>query len=497
MGKSTGVTQPMINEPLLFDIGSEGRTAVPFPEPQTTETKLRESLPASTIRGPIEGFPELSQPDLVRHYTRISHMNYGVDTGLYPLGSCTMKYNPKVNEDTAALPGFALAHPLQPEGLSQGALSLMYHLERYLAEITGMDRVTLQPAAGAHGELTAMMMIRAYFEDRGEKRNKVIIPDTAHGTNPASVSMCGFTTVPVKSGPSGFLEIKSVKDLMDEDVASIMITNPNTLGIFECNAGKISDIVHEKGGLVYCDGANLNALMGIVRFGDIGCDLAHMNLHKTFSTPHGGGGPGSGPLAVKEQLAPYLPVPVVLKDGETYRLNYDLPKSIGKVRSFYGNFLICVRAYAYILSMGGNGLRRASTTAVVNANYLKSKLRKYYHLPYDAPCLHECVFSDKHQRRNDITALDIAKRLIDYGYHPPTIYFPLVVDGALLIEPTETESRQTLDQFIEAMIAIAEESEYSPELLHSAPMKSKITRVDEVSAARNPVLRWNPHDGTD
>jgi glycine dehydrogenase subunit 2 len=424
-------------------------------------------------------------------------MNYGVDTGFYPLGSCTMKYNPKVNEEVAALAGFALAHPLQPQGLSQGALSLMYCLERYLAEITGMDHVTLQPAAGAHGELTAMMMIHAYFADRGEKRSKVIIPDTAHGTNPASVNMCGFTTVPLKSGPFGYIETKAIRDLMDEDVAAIMITNPNTLGIFECNAGDISEIVHGKGGLVYCDGANLNALMGIVRFGDMGSDLAHVNLHKTFSTPHGGGGPGSGPLAVKDKLAPYLPIPIVVKEGETYRLSEDVSRTIGKVKGFYGNFLICVRAYAYILAMGGAGLKRASVTAAVNANYIKSKLKKYYHLPYETPCLHECVFTDKRQQSNHVTVLDIAKRLIDYGFHPPTIYFPLVVNGALMIEPTETESRRTLDQFIEAMIVIAEEAELSPELLRRAPVKSIITRVDEVLAARNPVLRWNPHDGID
>jgi glycine dehydrogenase subunit 2 len=402
-----------------------------------------------------------------------------------------MKYNPKVNEDVAALAGFALAHPRQPQELSQGALSLMYRLERYLAEIAGMDRVTLQPAAGAHGELTAMMMIRAYFADRGEKRSKVIIPDTAHGTNPASVNMCGFTTVPVNSGPSGYLEPEAIQELMDENVAAIMITNPNTLGIFECNAVEISEIVHGKGGLVYCDGANLNALMGIVRFGDMGCDLAHVNLHKTFSTPHGGGGPGSGPLAVKEKLAPYLPVPIVAKEGETYRLSDDVSRTIGKVKSLYGNFLICVRAYAYILAMGGAGLKRASVTAVLNANYLKSKLKKHYHLPYETPCLHECVFTDKRQQRTHVTALDIAKRIIDYGFHPPTIYFPLTVQGALMIEPTETESRRTLDQFIEAMSAIAEEAELSPELLHRAPVNSPITRVDEVAAARNPVVKWS------
>ena len=321
MEGSVGTTHLVIDEPLLFDIGSEGRSAVRFAETKTDEKKLKESFPAAMIREPIEDFPEISQPELVRHYTRLSQWNYGVDTGLYPLGSCTMKYNPKVNEEAAALPGFALAHPHQPEVLSQGALRLMHHLEGYLAEITGMDRVTLQPSAGAHGELTAMMIIRAYFMDRGERRTRVIIPDTAHGTNPASVSMCGFEAVPVKSGPCGLLEPEAVRALMNEDVAAIMITNPNTLGIFECNAKEIAEIVHDRGGLVYFDGANLNALMGIVRFGDIGCDLAHMNLHKTFSTPHGGGGPGAGPLAVKGQLVPYLPVPMVEREGGNYWLN--------------------------------------------------------------------------------------------------------------------------------------------------------------------------------
>ena len=489
--KSVGTTHLVSEEPLLFDIGSDGRTGVHFPDVKTDEKSLKRSLPASMIRESVEGFPEISQPELVRHFTRLSQWNYGVDSGMYPLGSCTMKYNPKVNETVAALPGFAQAHPQQPEALSQGALRLMHQLEACLSEITGMDRVTLQPSAGAHGELTAMMMIRAYFKDRGEKRSKVIIPDTAHGTNPASVSMCGFTAVSVKSGPCGLLEPEAVREVMNEDVAAIMITNPNTLGIFECNAGEIAGIVHDSGGLVYFDGANLNALMGIVRFGDIGCDLAHMNLHKTFSTPHGGGGPGAGPLAVQESLVPFLPVPLVEKEGEVFRLDYDLPRSIGKVRSFYGNFLVCVRAYAYILAMGGAGLKRASVTAVANANYIRSKLLKYFHLPYETPSLHECVFNDKIQhQQHGVTTLDIAKRLIDYGIHPPTIYFPLVVDGALMIEPTETESRQTLDQFIEAMKAIAEEAASSPELLKQAPTRTRITRVDEVAAARKPILRW-------
>jgi glycine dehydrogenase subunit 2 len=497
MENQQGTTHLAIEEPLLFETGSEGRTAVPFPAPVTGERGLRESLPPSSIRGPIEGFPELSQPEVVRHFTRISQWNYGVDTGFYPLGSCTMKYNPKVNEAAAGLSGFAYSHPHQPERLSQGSLALMHRLEGYLSEVTGMDRVTLQPAAGAQGELTAMMMIRAYFTDRKKRRSRVIVPDTAHGTNPASVSMCGFTALPVASGPHGLLETKAVAELMDEDVAAIMITNPNTLGIFESNMADIAEIVHDKGGLVYCDGANLNALMGVVRFGDMGCDLAHMNLHKTFSTPHGGGGPGAGPLAVKKPLVPYLPVPTVEMEGEGYRLDYGHPKSIGKVRSFFGNFLILVRAYSYILALGGNGLERASVAAVVNANYLRAKLTDHYNLPYETPCLHECVFNDRLQQKHGVSTLDIAKRLMDYGFHPPTIYFPLVVDGALMIEPTESESRQSLDRFIAAMASIAREAETEPALLHEAPVKTRTTRVDEVAAARKPVLRWtSPIDPT-
>jgi glycine dehydrogenase subunit 2 len=491
MEKPLGIPNLSFDEPLIFELGSEGRTAITWPDNEISESDLSSSLPPGVIRDSIEDFPQVSQVELVRHFTRISQWNYGVDSGLYPLGSCTMKYNPKVNEDAARLEGFSYTHPLQPEQLSQGALTVLYELERWLCAITGMDGATLQPAAGAHGELTGMMIIKAYFTAKGEKRTKIIIPDTAHGTNPSSVSMCGFNVIPVKSGRYGLLETADVARLMDEEVAAIMVTNPNTLGIFECNIRKISEIVHGNGGLVYCDGANLNALMGRVRFGDIGVDLVHMNLHKTFSTPHGGGGPGAGPLAVKQQLAPYLPVPVVEKKNGEYSFNYDLPKSIGKVRSLYGNFLICVRAYAYILSMGAEGLKRASTTAVVNSNYIRAALKSHYHLPFETPCLHECVFTDKRQQKHGITTLDIAKRLIDYGFHPPTIYFPLVVHGALMIEPTETESKHSLDQFIAAMVRIAEEAEKNPHVLREAPGKSKITRVDEVTAARKPVLKWN------
>ena len=457
---------------------------------------------------------------------RISQWNYGVDTGMYPLGSCTMKYNPKVNEDIARLPGFARTHPYQPEGLSQGALQLMYELERYLAEISGMDSVTLQPAAGAQGELCGMLMMAAYFSKTGKPRRKVIIPDTAHGTNPASVTLAGLTAVPVKTGHEGILTPDAVMAVMDEDTAGIMITNPNTLGLFERHIKEISDIVHKKGGFVYCDGANMNALLGIARLGDMGVDVVHMNLHKTFSTPHGGGGPGAGPVGVKKELEPFLPIPRIVKkninpvtfphphptpplegegskeaplpqgedEGEggsscIYKFIYDSPDSIGRLRAFYGNFGVLVRAYAYIRAMGPEGLRKAGEMAVLNANYVKEGLKSHYHLPYNQPCMHECVFSDKLQLEKGFNTLDIAKRLMDYGFHPPTVYFPLVVHDAIMIEPTESEDKAGLDGFIDAMKRIAEEE---PELVRSAPHKTRVGRLDEAKAARKPVLRWRP-----
>jgi glycine dehydrogenase subunit 2 len=403
-----------------------------------------------------------------------------------------MKYNPKVNEDVARLPGFAGAHPYLPEELSQGALQMMFELERYLAEVSGMDAVTLQPAAGAQGELTGMLMIRAYLAAQGNPRQKVLVPDTAHGTNPASSSLCGYQVVQVKSNEHGILFPENIAEKMDDEVAALMITNPNTLGLFEENICEIIDIVHRHGGQIYCDGANLNALMGLTRIGDMGVDVLHFNLHKTFSTPHGGGGPGSGPVGVKPHLADHLPIPVVIKEGENYRFHYDRPKSIGKVRSFYGNFAILLRAYAYILSMGAEGLKRASLVALLNANYIRARLKEFYHLPYDFPCMHECVFSDRWQNKFGITALDIAKRLMDYGFHPPTIYFPLVVHGALMIEPTESEPKETLDQFIDVMIQIAKEAESNPDILREAPHQTKVSRLDEVLANRKPKLRWKP-----
>jgi len=481
-------------EALIFELGSEEREGVSYPKADKSKLKTSISIDPSLLRDRINGMPEVSEVEVVRHYTHLSQWNYGVDSGMYPLGSCTMKYNPKVNEMVANFEGFLLSHPHQPERLSQGVLRIMYELEQFLSEITGLDRVTLQPAAGAHGELTGMLMIKAYHKNKNSGRFKVLVPDTAHGTNPASVSMCGMKPIKVESNEQGVMDIDTIRKLIDDEVAAIMFTNPNTLGLFESNIVEISELMHKEGGLVYCDGANLNALLGITKLGDLGIDVVHMNLHKTFSTPHGGGGPGAGPVAVRDNLSDFLPVPVVEKIGESYKLNYEIPKSIGKVRSFYGNFLVMVKAYAYILSMGAKGLRKTSEAAVVNANYIRSKLKNYYYLPYDKICMHECVFTDKNQHKFGVTTLDIAKRLIDYGFHPPTIYFPLVVSGALMVEPTETEPKETIDKFIESMIKISKEAESNPEVLKEAPHFSKVSRVDEVKAARNPILKWEKKD---
>jgi glycine dehydrogenase subunit 2 len=476
------------DEPLIFEQGSQGRKGYSLPHWDVEEAEAGRVIPPSLLRNELNGMPQLSEVDVVRHFTRLSQWNYGVDSGFYPLGSCTMKYNPKVNEEAARMSGFAHLHPYAPEDLTQGVLKLMYELQNFLAEVAGMDYATLQPAAGAHGELAGMMMIGAALKARGERRHKVLVPDTAHGTNCSTSTIASFEMVGLKS--DGVITPGHVDQLMTEDVAAIMVTNPNTLGLFEKHLAEIAQIVHQKGGFVYCDGANLNALMGIAKLGDLGVDVLHINLHKTFSTPHGGGGPGAGPVAIKKVLGPHLPVPMIEKEGEAYRLNYDLPRSIGKMRAFYGNFGILVRAYAYILSMGAEGLRRATEMAVLNANYLMSGLKSHYHLPYDQPCMHECVFTDRWQEKSHVTTLDVAKRLIDYGFHPPTIYFPLVVKGALMIEPTETESKENLDRFIEAMIQIAKEAEENPDLLHQAPQRVKVRRLDEVLAARKPKLRW-------
>ena len=485
--EDTGLIQ---DEPLIFEQGGKGRKGYSLPRWDIEEVEVNRLLPSHFLRNELEGFPQLSEVDVVRHFTRLSQWNYGVDSGFYPLGSCTMKYNPKINEEVARMKGFAHIHPYQPESLVQGILKLMYELGGFLAEITGMDQATLQPAAGAHGELTGMMMIRAALHRRGEKRKRVLVPDTAHGTNCSTSTVASYQVVEIKSNERGVIPPQKVEELMDEEVAGIMVTNPNTLGFFEEHLAEIAEIVHRKGGFVYCDGANLNALMGIVKLGDLGVDMVHLNLHKTFSTPHGGGGPGAGPLAVKRDLAPFLPVPVIEKEGETYRLNYDRSLSIGKIKAFYGNFGVILKAYAYILSMGAEGLKRASEMAVLNANYLLTGLKGSYHLPYDQPCMHECVFTDRFQEKFHVSTLDIAKRLIDYGFHPPTIYFPLVVKGALMMEPTETESREGLDRFIETMITIAKEAEENPELLRQAPRRVKVRRLDEVLAARKPKLRW-------
>lgn len=487
--RDTGLIQ---DELLIFDRGRKGRKGYSLPRWDVEEKEVKTLIPAHLLRQELEGFPELSEVEVVRHFTRLSQWNYGVDSGLYPLGSCTMKYNPKVNEEIARM--FYHIHPHSPQDLTQGILKMMFELEGFLAEITGMDNVSLQPAAGAHGEFTGMLMIKACLRDRGEKRTKVLAPDTAHGTNLSSLSMAGFKMVEIRSNEKGVIGPEQVAQQMDEEVAAIMVTNPNTLGLFEEHLKEISEIIHNKGGFVYCDGANLNALMGIVKLGDLGVDLVHINLHKTFSTPHGGGGPGAGPVAIKKELAPYLPIPIIEKDGETFRLNENRPQSIGRMRAFYGNAGILVRAYAYILSMGAEGLKKATQMAVLNANYLMKSLKEYYDLPYDRPCMHECVFTDRIQDRYHVSTLDIAKRLIDYGFHPPTIYFPLVVKGALMIEPTESESKEGLDRFIRAMITIAEEAKEDPDFLRQSPQKVKTKRLDEVLAARKPKLRWKPEE---
>jgi len=482
MKEFVGTKGLVFNEPLLWEKGAAGRSGFSLPKRDVPDSELDKEY-----QGRKPEFPDLSEVDVVRHFTRLSQWNFGVDSGMYPLGSCTMKYNPKTNERQAALQGFAGAHPLLPEQLCQGALKLMFELERYLAEITGLPAVTIQPAAGSHGELTGMMIIYAYHKNKGNMRSKVLIPDTAHGTNPASAALCGFKSIPVKSDNRGILSIETIANLMDEDTAAIMITNPNTLGLFEENIHQIAEIVHSKGGLVYGDGANMNAIMGIVDVQKAGIDVLHLNLHKTFSTPHGGGGPGSGPVCVTQDLARFLPIPRVVEKGGEYMLAADYPDSIGKVHAFYGNFGVLVKAYSYIRTLGAN-LKKASQLAVLNANYIKDSLKGTFNLPYDRPCMHECVFNDKFQQENKIMTMDIAKRLMEYGYHPPTVYFPLVVGGAIMIEPTETECREDIDEFIAAMKSIAKEAKQNPELLRAAPSVTKVKRLDETGAARNPCL---------
>lgn len=483
--------------PVIFERGAAGRVGYSLPPSDVPDEPLDAIIPAAHRRARPAALPEVSELDVVRHYTALSHRNYSIDEGFYPLGSCTMKYNPKINEDVARLAGFARLHPYLPEELAQGALQLLWELEHDLAEISGMDRVTFQPAAGAHGEMTALLMISKYFEDRGERRTTVVAPDSAHGTNPASAAMAGFQVIEVKSDRRGNIDLEALKAALSADVAALMLTNPNTLGLFEEQILEVARAVHNVGAQLYLDGANFNAILGVTRPGDQGFDVMHFNLHKTFTTPHGGGGPGAGAVGVRAHLAPYLPVPTVERDGQRFTLQFARPKSIGKIRAFYGNFGNLVRAYTYIRSMGAAGLREAAETAVLNANYVLSRLRDHYDLPYDRICKHEFVLSGRRQRdRYQVTTKDIAKRLLDYGFHSPTIYFPLIVEEAIMIEPTETESVQTLDGFIEAMIAIAREAETAPDLVRGAPYETPVTRLDDVTAARRPVLRWRPeHSG--
>jgi glycine dehydrogenase subunit 2 len=474
---------------LLFESSASGRSA--FYWPGENKNALA-AIPEGLRRDDISGFPELGELEVLRHFTRLSQRNFAIESQFYPLGSCTMKYNPKVNEGVARLPGFAQIHPLAPVALLQGALQLLYELERMLVEISGMDAVGLQPSAGAQGELTGLMLVRACLGERGNPRKKIIVPDTAHGTNPASSTLCGYDVVQISSTAEGVISPAAVAQVMDEDVAALMITNPNTLGLFEKDIVAIAEVVHAKGGMVYLDGANLNALMGIAKPGDMGVDVLHMNLHKTFSTPHGGGGPGAGPVAVKESLLDYLPVPRIVKKNDRFELLEDCPKTIGRVRSFFGNFGILVRAYTYIISLGGDGLEESSRMALLNANYIRSQLEKSYQIAYREPCMHECIFTDRLQHKYGVSTLDIAKRLLDYGFHPPTIYFPLVVPGALMIEPTETETPETLDGFVAAMLAIADEAQENPDLVKTAPHSTPVRRLDEARAARRPILRWDP-----
>ncbi|MEJ9209937.1 aminomethyl-transferring glycine dehydrogenase subunit GcvPB [Bacillus smithii] len=479
------------DQPLIFEISKSGRVGYSLPELDVPKVDVGDILPTSYIRQVEPDLPEVSELDIMRHYTALSKRNHGVDSGFYPLGSCTMKYNPKINEDVARLEGFRHIHPLQDEETVQGSLELMYDLQEHLKEITGMDEVTLQPAAGAHGEWTGLMMIRAYHEARGDyKRTKVIIPDSAHGTNPASATIAGFDTVTVKSNEQGLVDLGDLRRVAGEDTAALMLTNPNTLGLFEENILEIAEIIHQVGGKLYYDGANLNAVLSKARPGDMGFDVVHLNLHKTFTGPHGGGGPGSGPVGVKKELIPYLPKPVLTKKDGIFVWDEDRPYSIGRVKPYYGNFGILVRAYTYIRSMGPDGLKAVSENAVINANYMMRKLAPYYELPYDRHCKHEFVLSGKRQKKLGVRTLDIAKRLLDFGFHPPTIYFPLNVEECLMIEPTETESKETLDSFIEAMIQIAKEAEEQPEIVQEAPHTTVIRRLDETAAARKPILRF-------
>ncbi|QMT18821.1 aminomethyl-transferring glycine dehydrogenase subunit GcvPB [Planococcus maritimus] len=479
------------NQPLIFEMTKQGRVGYSLPELDVPQVDLTELLGEEMVRDEFAELPEVSELDIMRHYTALSKRNHGVDSGFYPLGSCTMKYNPKINESVARFSGFANIHPLQEESTVQGAMELMYDLQEHLKEITGMDEVTLQPAAGAHGEWTGLMMIRAFHEANGDfNRTKVIVPDSAHGTNPASATVAGFETVTVKSNEHGLVDLEDLKRVVGDDTAALMLTNPNTLGLFEEDILEMASIIHQVGGKLYYDGANLNAVMSKARPGDMGFDVVHLNLHKTFTGPHGGGGPGSGPVGVSADLIPYLPKPILIKTDEGFTFDYDRPESIGRVKPFYGNFGINVRAYTYIRTMGPDGLKKVTEYAVLNANYMMRRLAPHFDLPYDRHCKHEFVLSGRRQKKLGVRTLDMAKRLLDFGYHPPTIYFPLNVEEGMMIEPTETESKETLDDFIDAMIQIARDVEENPEIVQNAPHTTVINRLDETKAARKPVLRY-------
>ncbi|MFQ5432599.1 MAG: aminomethyl-transferring glycine dehydrogenase subunit GcvPB [Nitrospinota bacterium] len=492
--KHPGTSGLIFNEPLIFDIGRPGRKGCDLPLPEFPTVKPEEHFLPAQLRSEVGGFPEVSEPEAVRHFTRLSQWNFGVDSGFYPLGSCTMKYNPKVHEAVARMEGFSGLHPMQEEQTTQSALRVMHELEKFLCAITGMDAASLQPSAGAQGELTGLFLVRALLEERGDARKKVILPDSSHGTNPASAAACDYDCVPLKSGRDGLIDPAELEKLVDDQTAALMLTNPNTLGLFEKEIKKVCEIVHKKGGFVYGDGANLNALLGKSRFGDMGIDVCHLNLHKTFSTPHGGGGPGAGPILVKKELAPYLPVPRVVKNNDAYALDWDGDKSVGAMHAFFGNFGVLLKAYMYVLTLGEKGLNDISEAAVLNANYIRARLKGHYDTPYDATCMHECVLSDRLQKEHGVSTLDIAKALLDRGFHPPTIYFPLIVKGAMMIEPTESETKETIDAFIDAMINIAEKAKSDPESIRNSPTVPKVKRMDETTAARRPNLCcfWDP-----
>jgi len=479
-----------VSEKLLIELSKPGRKGYSLPSLDVPERDVTELIPRSELRHKRASLPELSEVDVARHFVRLSQLNHHVLKGFYPLGSCTMKYNPVVNEYLSRNERFLNLHPLQAEETAQGAMEIMYELGRILCEISGMDEITMQPAAGAHGELTGIMIMNAYQGRQGNPRSKIIIPDSAHGTNPASVKMGGYEVVEIRSTPQGLVDLDALHSAMDEEVAGMMLTNPNTLGLFDTHVLGICEIVHEKGGLMYLDGANLNALCGINRPGEDGFDIVHFNLHKTFATPHGGGGPGSGPLGVKNRLARFLPVPVVRKNDERYHFDYDVSDSIGQIHTFYGNFNVMIKAYAYLRMMGTQDLREMSECAVINANYVMRSLQDLYYVPYPQHCMHECILSGKLQKTKDVRTLDIAKRLLDYGVHAPTVYFPLIVPEALMIEPTETESKESCEQFVRAMREIAREANETPELVKSAPHTTPVGRLDEAKAAKDLDICW-------